>query len=116
MKKNLMKFGAKLVGVVTSRNFLVMAGGTIVSCAMAHASSTGLPWEGPLDQIKQSITGPVAVGVTTLAIAGGSLGLIFGGELGEFAKRAAYIVLGAGATLGAGQLASLFSASSTLIR
>lgn len=116
MKEFLRKSGAKLVEVVTSRNFLVMAGMTLVSCVAGHASSTGLPWEGPLDQIKQSITGPVAVGVTTLAIAGGSLALIFGGELGEFAKRAAYIVLGAGATLGAAQIASLFSASSALIR
>lgn len=116
MSKILKQWGRKLVGVVTSRNFIVTGGTMVMSCAMAHASSTGLPWEGPLDMIKQSITGPVAVGVTTLAIAGGSLGLIFGGELGEFAKRAAYIVLGAGATLGAGQLASLFAASGSLIR
>jgi type IV secretion system protein TrbC len=116
MNQKLKETAAKLVGVVTSRNFLLMAGTALVSCASAHASAQGLPWEGPLDQVKSSITGPVAVGVTTLAIAGGSLGLIFGGELDAFAKRACYVVLGAGATLGAAQIASLFSVSSILIR
>ena len=38
----------------------------------AHAAGSGMPWEGPLDQILQSIEGPVAriVAVTLSAAAG----------------------------------------------
>jgi type IV secretion system protein TrbC len=116
MNSSLKRVGKKLVAVLTSRNFAVMACGTVVSCAMAHASSTGLPWEGPLDTIKSSITGPVAVGIMTIAVAIGSVSLAFGGELGEFGKRAGQIVLAGGVTLGAAQLVALFSTSSALIQ
>lgn len=56
-------------------------------------SAAGLPWEGPLDKLKNSITGPVALAVSLIGIvvAGGML--IFGGELGEFARRIIMVVL-----------------------
>ena len=56
-------------------------------------SGGGLPWEGPLEQIQQSITGPVAgfIALAAVAVAGGML--IFGGELNDFARRLMYIVL-----------------------
>ena len=34
----------------------------------AHAAGTGMPWEGPLDQILQSIEGPVARIVAVIII------------------------------------------------
>ena len=70
--------------------------------APAFAGSGGsLPWEGPLEQIQQSITGPVAgyIALAAVAIAGGML--IFGGELNDFARRLMYVVLVAGILLGA---------------
>lgn len=43
----------------------------------AHASSAGMPWEGPLQQIVASLTGPVAkaLGVAAIVIAGLSMAL-----------------------------------------
>ncbi|WP_327212639.1 TrbC/VirB2 family protein (plasmid) [Rhizobium beringeri] len=78
----------------------------------AHASSGGgLPWEEPLQQIQESITGPVAgfIALAAVAIAGGML--IFGGELNDFARRLVYVVLVAGILLGATQIVGLFGAT-----
>lgn len=78
-------------------------------------SGGGLPWEGPLQQIQQSITGPVAgfIALAAVAIAGGML--IFGGELNDFARRLMYVVLVAGILLGATQIVALFGATGATI-
>ncbi|KRD63330.1 MULTISPECIES: TrbC/VirB2 family protein [unclassified Ensifer] len=78
-------------------------------------SGGGLPWEGPLEQIQQSITGPVAgfIALAAVAVAGGML--IFGGELNDFARRLFYIVLVAGLLLGATQIVQLFGATGASI-
>lgn len=101
---------------------LVLAGGilalllTIAIAEPALASSGGsLPWEGPLQQIQQSITGPVAgfIALAAVAIAGGML--IFGGELNDFARRLMYVVLVAGILLGATQIVGLFGSTGASI-
>lgn len=82
----------------------------------AFASSGGsLPWEGPLEQIQESITGPVAgyIALAAVAIAGGML--IFGGELNDFARRLMYVVLVAGILLGATTIVGLFGATGASI-
>jgi type IV secretion system protein VirB2 len=82
----------------------------------ALASSGGsLPWEGPLEQIQESITGPVAgyIALAAVAIAGGML--IFGGELNDFARRLTYVTLVAGILLGATQIVGLFGATGASI-
>ena len=75
----------------------------------------GLPWEGPLERIQQSITGPVAgyIALAAVAIAGGML--IFGGELNDFARRLVYVVLVAGILLGATRIVALFDATGASI-
>lgn len=75
----------------------------------------GLPWEGPLQQIQQSITGPVAgfIALAAVAIAGGML--VFGGELNDFARRLSYLALVGGVLLGAAQIVALFGASGASI-
>jgi type IV secretion system protein VirB2 len=86
------------------------------SVAPALASSGGsLPWEGPLQQIQESITGPVAgaIALAAVAIAGGML--IFGGELNDFARRLVYVVLVAGILLGATNIVGLFGATGASI-
>jgi type IV secretion system protein VirB2 len=108
----------KAASVLTGRQFLTMAGLVLVSSAVSYASSTstGLPWETPLQTVKQSLTGPVAAGISVVGIAAGGMALVFGGELSEFAKRACYAVIAAGAIVGAGTLMStLFSTSSAVI-
>ena len=84
--------------------------------SQALASSGGsLPWESPLQQIQQSITGPVAgfIALAAVAVAGGML--IFGGELNDFARRLMYVVLVAGILLGATQIVALFGATGASI-
>lgn len=89
--------------------------GFVASPALAAGGGGGLPWEGPLQQIQQSITGPVAgmIALAAVAIAGGML--IFGGELNDFARRLTYIVLVAGILLGATQIVGLFGAGGASI-
>ncbi len=94
----------------------VMAFSIIAAASPAFASSGGsLPWEGPLEQIQESITGPVAgyIALAAVAIAGGML--IFGGELNDFARRLMYVVLVAGILLGATTIVGLFGATGASI-
>jgi type IV secretion system protein VirB2 len=94
----------------------LVAGSAIVLASPAAASSgAGLPWEGPLEQIQQSITGPVAgfIALAAVAVAGGML--IFGGELNDFARRLMYLVLVTGILLGATQIVGLFGATGASI-
>lgn len=100
--------------------YLIGAGWSFLTLAVmnsrAHAGSGGgLPWEGPLEQIQQSITGPVAgfIALAAVAVAGGML--IFGGELNDFARRLVYVVLVAGILLGATQIVGLFGATGASI-
>ncbi|APO77293.1 conjugal transfer protein TrbC (plasmid) [Rhizobium etli 8C-3] len=89
---------------------------SLASVTPAMASSGGsLPWEGPLEQIQESITGPVAgyIALAAVAIAGGML--IFGGELNDFARRLVYVVLVAGILLGATTIVGLFGATGASI-
>lgn len=100
-----------LIAIVLLAAPIVMA-----SVAPALASSGGnLPWEGPLQQIQESITGPVAgaIALAAVAIAGGML--IFGGELNDFARRLVYVVLVAGILLGATNIIGLFGATGASI-
>jgi len=71
----------------------------LVAPVAAFATTTGtggLPWEGPLETFKNSITGPVALSVAVLAIGVAGAMLIFGGEINNFARMSVYIVLVAG--------------------
>ncbi|KAA3497980.1 conjugal transfer protein TrbC [Rhizobium rhizogenes] len=83
--------------------------------AFASSGGGGLPWESPLQQIQQSITGPVAgfIALAAVAIAGGML--IFGGELNDFARRLCYVALVGGVLLGATQIVALFGATGASI-
>lgn len=71
----------------------------------AFAATTGLPWEGPLQKILDSLTGPVAkiLGVIVIVIAG--FGIAFG-EVGSGMRRIFQIVLG---------LSIAFTASSLIL-
>jgi len=70
--------------------------GAIDSAHAADASvggGAGLPWEGPLDKLKQSISGPVAFVIALLGIIACGATLIWGGEVSEFTRRIIYVVL-----------------------
>ena len=71
----------------------------------AFASSAGMPWEGPLDRLLQSLKGPVAKAVGVFAIVGLGFGIAFS-EGGSGLRKALWVVLG---------LAIAFSATSFFI-
>jgi len=98
------------------RSRLCLLAAALLAASPVLASSGGsLPWEGPLEQIQQSITGPVAgyIALAAVAIAGGML--IFGGELNDFVRRLVYVVLVAGILLGATTIVGLFGATGASI-
>jgi type IV secretion system protein VirB2 len=69
---------------------------------IAHASSAGMPWESPLNQLVQSLTGPVAKAVGVFAIVAVGFGMAFS-EGGSGMRKVLWVVLG---------LAIAFSAAS----
>lgn len=88
---------------------------TISAPAFAGSGGGGLPWESPLQQIQQSITGPVAGFIALAAVAIAGAMLIFGGELNDFARRLCYVALVGGVLLGATQIVALFGATGASI-
>ena len=72
---------------LTALALIVLASGN------ALASSAGMPWEGPLNQILQSLTGPVAKAVGVFSIVGLGFGIAFS-EGGSGLRKALWVVLG----------------------
>jgi type IV secretory pathway VirB2 component (pilin) len=101
---------------------ILLTGATLVAIsigftdsALASSGGGGLPWETPLQQIQQSITGPVAGFIALAAVAIAGAMLIFGGELNDFARRLCYVALVGGVLLGATQIVALFGATGASI-
>lgn len=94
---------SKARAVLTSPYFWLMASLLLVVmlgiAEPAHAADAtegggaGLPWEGPLQKLKQSISGPVAFVIALLGIIACGATLIWGGEVSEFTRRIIYVVL-----------------------
>jgi type IV secretion system protein VirB2 len=59
----------------------------------AHAAGSGMPWEGPLQQIVDSITGPVARAAAVIAIVIAGVTIIFS-EGGGGVRKLAFVGLG----------------------
>lgn len=78
---------------------------TIFLFSNAYATETGMPWEGPLEKILASLTGPVAKTLGVIAIVLAGLGIAFG-EAGSGLRKIFQIVLG---------LSIAFTASSLLV-
>jgi type IV secretion system protein TrbC len=79
------------------RNFLRAAlpaiGLMLATSGQALASAQNLPWEAPLATIQASLTGPVAIAISIVAIMIAGAVLLFGGEINEFARRLIMVVL-----------------------
>jgi type IV secretion system protein TrbC len=58
----------------------------VLATLPANAAGSGMPWEGPLDQILQSIEGPVARIVSVIIITLTGLALAFGETSGGMRK------------------------------
>jgi type IV secretion system protein TrbC len=67
---------------------------TVIALAgPAYASGSGMPWEGPLEQIVDSITGPVARAAAVIAIVIAGVTIIFS-EGGGGVRKLAFVGLG----------------------
>ena len=72
----------------------LMTAATVLSKAsLAHAAGSSMPWEQPLQQVLQSIEGPVAKIVAVIIIIATGLALAFGDTSGGF-RRLIQIVFG----------------------
>ena len=67
--------------------------GVMLLAATAHASGSGMPWEEPLQQVLESVQGPVAKIVAVMIIIVTGLTLAFGETAGGF-RRLIQIVFG----------------------
>jgi type IV secretion system protein VirB2 len=77
---------------------------------------SGLPWENPLWLVAKSLTGPVALSVSIIALMAAGGILVFGGELNEFARRSCIAVLAiAFLVAGSSFMATLFGVSGAVI-
>ena len=68
-------------------------GFALVASTQAHAAGSGMPWEQPLQQVLESVQGPVAKIVAVMIIIVTGLTLAFGETAGGF-RRLIQIVFG----------------------
>lgn len=81
------KPGGKLRQWAPALGLLALAALVLPGVVEASSSGGGLPWEGPLQRVVDSITGPVAFAVSVLAVVGCGVGLAMGGDMNEFLRR-----------------------------
>jgi type IV secretory pathway VirB2 component (pilin) len=74
-------------------NFLIVLAAFVVAPELAHAAGSGMPWEGPLTQILDSLTGPVARVIGTLAIVACGIGMAVS-EGGSSVRKFTMVVFG----------------------
>ncbi len=89
--------------------FFVLA--LLIGSAVSFAAETGngLPWEGPLNTLVTSLTGPVAYAISVIAIVALGATLAFaGGEMGETMKRLLQIGIAVCLVVFAAQVMSSF--------
>ena len=89
----------------------------VVFASSAHAAGTagGLPYEGWLEKLRNSVSGPVAFGVAMIGIVVSGAVLIFGGELNGFFRTLVFIVLVMALLVGANSMLSTFFGGSAEI-
>ena len=75
------------------RHFTSVALIAFFIAAPAYAAGSGMPWEGPLEQIVDSITGPVARAAAVIAIVIAGVTIIFS-EGGGGVRKLAFVGLG----------------------
>lgn len=74
----------------------------------SEGTGGGLPYEGPLSQLRNSVTGPVAFTLSLIGIIVAFGVLIFGGEISGFFKTIVFIVLLVATLVGAQNFMSQF--------
>lgn len=75
------------------RSLMAGAAVTLLLCGNAYAAGSNMPWEQPLQQILDSVQGPVAKIIAVMIIIVTGLSLAFGETAGGF-RRLIQIVFG----------------------
>lgn len=85
----------------------VFLGLTIFNMFNPDMVSAALPWEGPLEELEESITGPVAKGITAIVVCvcGVMIAMGEGGASGRLALR---LIFGLALAIGFMQILSMF--------
>jgi type IV secretion system protein VirB2 len=96
---------------------LTVAAMALAVVERAHANTSSIAsLETPLQTLQASLSGPVALAIGIIAVVITGAMLIFGGEISDFGKRMAYVVLVLGILLSANSLVTtLFTNTSALI-
>ena len=79
---------ARQIGRIASLAVIALA-----LAAPAYAAGSGMPWEGPLEQVVDSLTGPVARAAAVIAIVIAGVTIIFS-EGGGGVRKLAFVGLG----------------------
>ena len=89
----------------------------VIFVGQANAAGTagGLPYEGWLTSLRNSVSGPVAFAVAMIGIVVSGAVLIFGGELNGFFRTLVFIVLVMALLVGANSMLSTFFGGSAEI-
>lgn len=97
--------------------FLCLLGVFVLFPDLVYASSdSGMPWEAPLSKVVDSVTGPIAFGVSVLGIVCAGLALAFGGQLEGFIQKIAILSLVIALIVFATNvLSALFGVSSSVV-
>jgi len=78
---------SRLLGsTALNSTFLIAATGALLIPVATQAAGSGMPWEEPLQQVLESVQGPVAKIVAVLIIISTGLALAFGETSGGFRK------------------------------
>lgn len=81
---------------------IVVAAASVASAAgFGGQDTSGLPWDGALKVLTDALTGNVARMISIIAIFVAGVALIFGEDLGHFAKRMLMIVIAVAFLVGA---------------
>jgi type IV secretion system protein VirB2 len=92
MELEMKKFNVRrLAGKTTA----VLTAWLLARAAQANTTGGGMPWDTPLTNLQNDLTGPVATAVGVIAFFGAGAMLVLGGEeMNGIVKKALYIVLG----------------------
>ncbi len=85
--------GPRRLGSVVAQGLILVGLLGLSTTAAVAATSGGMPWEGPLNQLLTSLSGPVARVIGGVAIIGLGIGLAFS-EGGSTMRKALWVVVG----------------------
>ncbi len=88
----------------------------VAPSAFASTGAQGLAWEGPMQRVRDSLSGPVAYAIVVVGLVVGFGVVLFGGELNEMARKILYVVAAGAVCVGApGVVTNLFGVNGALI-